>query len=179
MRYLVPCGTARPRDRRVRGRYSDHAQAAGWLCGDRRRGRSGRHHFGPHSRAGLSSLPVHGATLRGDVDGDGTADSVAVHCRPGGVPVLVVSTANGVVARPLRTTGCGVNARVVVLAEIDRVPGAEVVVQENSGRSAFFARVYTLRNHRLALMKIAGPRLPVPLGQHLYVRPRCQPRRRC
>lgn len=102
------------------------------------------------------SLPIHGVALRGDVDGDGRLDTAGVHCRPGSVPLLLVYTAQGTVTRALTTTGCGTNARVVVLARIDRVPGAEVVVREGSG-SAFFARVYTLRNHRLALMKVERP----------------------
>src|SRR5258707_1351771 len=112
--------------------------------------------LGEGSQARISKLPVHGFVLKGDIDGDGRPDKAAVRCRPGGIPLLVVSTAQGVVSRRLTTTGCGVNGQVVALAQIDRVPGAEIVVLEDSG-SASFARVYTLRERRLVLLRIERP----------------------
>ena len=100
-------------------------------------------------------LPVHGALLRGDVDGDGKVDQAAVHCRPGTLANLVVSTSRSVLVRRISSSGCGVGARVIVLAKIDRTPGTEVVVFESAG-SVAFADIYTFRHGALVPMTIDG-----------------------
>ncbi len=105
---------------------------------------------------GDSSLPpVHGAVLKGDINGDGRPDSAAVRCRPGDdVASLVVLAGHRSVSRRI-LAGCGAALGVTVLAPIDRVPGAEIVVTEGAG-SVYFADVYTFRQDKLVQMSIAG-----------------------
>jgi len=100
-------------------------------------------------------MPVQGAALIDDVDGDRSPDLVAVHCRAGGNAVLVASNFYPSSLTTRLPTGCGAAVGVVALVRIDRRPGAEIVVREGEG-SADFAAIYTWRGKGLVRMRFEG-----------------------
>jgi hypothetical protein len=98
-----------------------------------------------------AALPNHYGVLRGDVDGDGRSDSVSVKVdrrAPLGCQFfLVARTARGDLIRRVsgRYDFQQEWPQVVVLARIDRRPGAEVVVTLDHGASQAFGSIFTVR----------------------------------
>lgn len=86
----------------------------------------------------------------GDLDGDGDAESVAVHFDPSGDAgcqgFVVAESADGTIAAPLETwrTDFGLPAPTLdTLREVDGEPGLEVVVNMGMGASTQFVGIVT------------------------------------
>ncbi|MDQ3916800.1 MAG: hypothetical protein M3323_15975 [Actinomycetota bacterium] len=97
-----------------------------------------------------------GEPASGDVDGDGSVDSVAVHFDPEGDPgcqgFVVAESADGVIAGALETwrADFGLPAPTVnTLKDVDGEPGLEVVVNMGAGASAQFVGIVTAAGERL------------------------------
>jgi hypothetical protein len=107
-----------------------------------------------------AALHVKGETLRGDVDGDGAADSVAARVDGSGrCASLVVGIDRGTLTSrlpPESVTAAEPWPFVVALARIDDHPGAEVVVVLHEGASTAFAGIFTVRDRRLVQVRIRG-----------------------
>ena len=107
--------------------------------------------------------------LTGDVDGDGSDEAVTVVVDPGGRPgcraFLVV---RGVGAAPIDVLDESVFRLGLpapnLLADIDRVPGKEIVVNVHAGASTQFASIFTLRGPRLIRVSIESADDLVPFG---------------
>ena len=111
---------------------------------------------------------VRGATVRGDVDGDGKAEDVAVEDQgPESCRFRVrASGENGEIVGPLELSECAVKPAetydtdlpsVRGLAEIDKEPGLEIVVETHRGASTEFASVLTVRNDQLKRLALPPP----------------------
>jgi hypothetical protein len=123
------------------------------------------------SPAASASLPAAGPQLRGDVDGDGRPEVLAVRYRPKApVPCgfLLTARSRSVVSSVrlhLSASKFGSAADAVrygdapsarSLAAIDRRPGAEVLVRLWQGASSQGGSVFTLHDGRLRRMTIEG-----------------------
>ena len=125
--------------------------------------------------AAASPCPVHPAeqgqmrsSFVGDVDGDRALDRVFVRVDGRAAPRcalhLVARLRQGPVltarlAPPVLETGVIRQLpwpRVAALAEVDRRPGAEIVVTVDEGASTVFLGVFTVRRHRLVRMRLPG-----------------------
>jgi len=123
------------------------------------------------SPGGIASLPAAGPQLRGDVDGDGRPEVVAVRYKPK-APVscgfLLTARSRSVVSSVrlrLSDSKYGTAADGVrygdapalgSLAAIDRRPGAEVLVRLWHGASSHGGSVFTFVDGRLRRMRIDG-----------------------
>ena len=97
-----------------------------------------------------------GAALRGDVDGDGSVESVVLQQRrrscvfrlvAGSISARVrPSTCDG---KPSEVTLPGPDPHVDVLADLDGRPGLEIVLQLGHGASMEFADLWTVRDGEL------------------------------
>lgn len=121
-------------------------------------------------RSGCPAAPARvaakGAALRGDLDGNGQADTVVVTASYSSPPRcvfhLVARFENGRVATASLPPSClDVQCMrevhwpaVEALAAIDRRPGAEIAVTTNAGASTLFLGIYTVRKHKLLRMRI-------------------------
>jgi hypothetical protein len=102
-----------------------------------------------------------GGSLSGDISGDGTDDSAAVHvddaadvgCRA----FLVVTAENGVNSAPVGIVGEGLSAPTLAsLAAIGTEPGLEVIINEAAGASTQFVGAFTLTAQGLLRMEARG-----------------------
>jgi hypothetical protein len=91
-----------------------------------------------------------GNPLEGDVDGDGSDDSVSIVVDPDGDPgcqaFIVMETAAGTASAPIDQEGMSLDLgfpALVTLVQIDGVPGLDVVVNLVAGASTQFAGVFT------------------------------------
>lgn len=108
--------------------------------------------------AGWSSGGWHprGAALRGDVDGDGSVESVVIEQRGRSCVFRLMA---GSLHAPVRPSICdgkpsevtlpGPDPHVEVLADLDGRPGLEIVLQLGHGASTEFADIWTLRDGEL------------------------------
>jgi hypothetical protein len=110
---------------------------------------------------------VEPGSLRGDVDGDGADDVVRIAVdeegAPGCMAFIVVETSDGELVAPIADENMEFSLgfpALNTLAEIDREPGSEVVVDVTAGASTAFAGVFTSLDGRLERMRIKGD----PLG---------------
>jgi hypothetical protein len=123
------------------------------------------------SPGGIASLPAAGSQLRGDLDGDGRPEVVAVRYRPSAPPscgfLLTARGRSGLrsirLHPPVGKYGpaavwvrYGLAPAVRSLAAIDRRAGAEVLVQLWRGASSHGGSVFTLLDGRLRRMRIDG-----------------------
>jgi hypothetical protein len=104
---------------------------------------------------------VKGHALRGDVDGDGTADRVTLRvdrkrtraCRH----VVAAQIGGETVVAPVKPLPWfGTDPRLLLLAEIDGRPGLETVVSMSPAAVYRPGRVFAIRNGELAMMRLAG-----------------------
>jgi hypothetical protein len=107
-------------------------------------------------------------SLRGDVDGDGLPDTVRIAVDPaGGVgcqAFVVLQTASG--ARTAARTAAAISQwestpvlpapHLRSLAQIDAVPGGEIVIDVAAGASTQFEGVYTLSQGDLVSLTVKG-----------------------
>lgn len=110
----------------------------------------------------------------GDVDGDRAPDRVFVRVDGTAAPRcalhLVVRLRHGPaltapLAPPVLETGVVRQLpwpRVAALAEVDRHPGAEIVVTVDEGASTVFLAVFIVRSHRLIRMRLPGSEQTFP-----------------
>lgn len=117
----------------------------------------------PNEMGALSDRGMRESSIRGDVDGDGTADvvwvvvdeSAELGCRV----FLVVQTASDdhvlAVDREAVSFSLGLPA-IVDLAQIDTEMGADVVVDLLAGASTVFAGVFTIGSGGLSQLKREG-----------------------
>ena len=123
------------------------------------------------SAPGAGALPAAGAILRADVDGDRRVDTAAVRYVRGEASScgfrLTVRTRGRIHSLPVRppirkalTTNAAIRygeaPALRALAEIDRRPGAELLVEHWRGASSHGGSVYALRAGRLRKMRIRG-----------------------
>jgi hypothetical protein len=123
------------------------------------------------SPGGPASLPAAGPPLRGDVDGDGRQEAIAVRYRPTAPAscgfLLTARGASGVHTLRLRMTAgkygtaadwvrYGDAPIVRALAAIDRRAGIEVLVELWRGASSHGGSVFTFLDGRLRRMSIEG-----------------------
>ena len=105
--------------------------------------------------------------LEADVDGDGATDRVFVATRPDAPPrcryFLVAQTGATAVVRPVRFAERDASfaaeiriPQVLVLAEVDRRPGAEAVVVVWRGASTEFAALFAVRDGRFVRLRVPG-----------------------
>ncbi|MGH2729865.1 MAG: hypothetical protein ACRDJI_04570 [Actinomycetota bacterium] len=105
-----------------------------------------------------------GGSLSGDISGDGTEDSAAVHvddsAGAGCQAFVVVTAENGVSSAPvwvLGATGGLSTPTLGSLAPIGREPGLEVIVNEAAGASTQFVGAFSLTGEGLRRMEVRGP----------------------
>jgi hypothetical protein len=102
-----------------------------------------------------------GKALTGDVDGDGRADRVTLQAARGCRHRLVIEPATGepvgTTVRPLPWPGT--NPRLLLLAQVDGRDGVEPVVSLSPAAVYRPGAVFTLRDGRLARMRLGGSRL--------------------
>jgi hypothetical protein len=111
---------------------------------------------------------VRGSTVRGDVDGDGKAEDVAVEDQgPESCRFRIRARADkGEIVGPLELAECAVKPAetfgtalpsVSGLAEIDEEPGLEIVVETHRGASTEFATLFTARRDALEQIELPPP----------------------
>jgi hypothetical protein len=117
----------------------------------------------PSCDGSLDGYRVKGRALRGDVEGDGTADRVTVRvdwkrpraCRH----VLVAELGDRSLAAPVEPLPWfGTNPRLLLLAEIDGHDGLETVVSMSPAAVYRPGAVFTVRGGRLVRMRLQGAR---------------------
>ena len=114
-----------------------------------------------------------GQPASGDVDGDGTEDSVSVHFDPQGEPgcqaFVVAESASATLAGPLETwrEDFGLPMPTInTLTDVDGQPGAEVVVNMGAGASTQFVGIVTARNG--ALVQVTSEGLPDQVDEGVF-----------
>ncbi len=116
--------------------------------------------------------PVSSA-LSGDVDGDGRPDRVYVAAAEGNPCDLLLVLEGAAYSSQRFEIPCEKRGEAIamppfvkVLADIDRVPGLEILVEIGHGASRTFARLFTIRDRRVHPMTIEGQtdRLTIEYG---------------
>jgi hypothetical protein len=121
--------------------------------------------------AGCYSTTARRSPLRADVDGDGRADRVSVTARrvsdSGCRFTLAVAGAGGwstthQILPSKNPYQIGFSPRLLVLAKIDTVRGAEIVIERDEASDTSFALVLTIRHRRV--LTLPAPQNPFNTG---------------
>jgi hypothetical protein len=104
----------------------------------------------PNQEEALTHVGEDGRSLRGDVDGDGSDDTVSIVVdlsgEPGCLAFIVIESADGVNSAPIDQEGLSTDVgfpALVSLVNIDGEPGVDVLMNMVAGASTQFAGVFT------------------------------------